>query len=90
MWQSEGEGSRNGGIIAVVEHYRNTAGKDEISHERYYRYRRDGHYAKSFDNIEALLELAKEKGLTDAHIQAFIDRYDAKKDEWEKQKADAV
>lgn len=87
VWQSIGEGSRSGGIVANIEHYRNTAGKDEMAERTFGRYYRDESYTKSFDKIENLLEMAKTKGFTDAHIQAFLDAYQIKKDEWETEKA---
>jgi hypothetical protein len=89
VWQSMGEGSRYGGIVAYVEHYRNTAGKDEITERDWpiSRYYRAGVYTKAFDKIEDLLGKAQAMGFTDAHIQAFVDAYQLKKDQWEAEKA---
>ena len=87
MWQSMGECSRTGGIVASVQHYRDANGVDEILDHRRYHYKRDL-FVKSFDSIEELLASVKAKGLTDDHIKNFLNKYQEKKAEWDKEKID--
>jgi hypothetical protein len=88
-WCSNHESSR-GGRVARVEHYTNTAGKDEITKDQHGYYSYSQGYSKSFSTMIELLSWAEKKKFTTAHINEFLVKYNEKKAQWEQDKQTIV
>ena len=84
-WCSDPESSR-GGRMARIEHYTNTAGKDEITKYHHGYYSHSQGYSKSFSTMTELLSWAEKKKFSAAHINDFLVKYNEKKAQWEQDK----
>jgi len=86
-WESECNSSRSNLKTTAIKHRTNTAGLDEIKVEHIGGRSNKKNYTKYFDNIEDLLNLARKKCCSDAHINEFIKNYDEQRIAWETSKA---